>query len=71
VLILSRKIGERILVPAYGLAITVTAINGKAVRLAVSAPPEIDICRAELRGRGAFRCDDPEEPTTKPRALGR
>ena len=52
-LVLTRKVGERIVVPAYGLAITVSAVKGGAVRLAISAPPRIDIVRAELRERAA------------------
>jgi len=34
-LALSRKLGERILVPPCGLAVTVIAVEGKAVRLGI------------------------------------
>jgi carbon storage regulator len=47
-LVLSRKIGERILVPHCELSITVLAIEGSAVRLGVSAPTEIGVYREEL-----------------------
>jgi carbon storage regulator len=47
-LVLSRRVGERILVPQCGLSVTVVAVKGKTVRLAFSAPPEIDIFREEI-----------------------
>jgi carbon storage regulator CsrA len=39
-LILSRKIGERILVPHCELAVTVIAVEGKAVRLGIPSPEQ-------------------------------
>ena len=47
-LVLSRKIGERILVPHCELAVTVIAVEGKAVRLGISAPDEIAVYREEV-----------------------
>jgi carbon storage regulator CsrA len=47
-LVLSRKVGERILVPQCGLSVTVVAVNGKTVRLAFSAPARIGIFREEV-----------------------
>jgi len=47
-LVLSRKIGERILVPHCELAVTIVAIEGKAVRLGISAPDDIAVYREEL-----------------------
>ena len=47
-LVLGRKIGERIVVPQCGLTISVSAIHGNAVRLAISAPPEVDVFREEV-----------------------
>jgi carbon storage regulator CsrA len=41
-LVLSRKIGERIVVPNSELVITLLAIEGKSVRLDISAPGEVD-----------------------------
>jgi carbon storage regulator len=46
-LVLSRKIGERIVVPDCELVITVLAIEGKTVRLDISAPAEVDVHRDE------------------------
>ncbi len=47
-LVLSRKIGERILVPHCQLAVTVIAVEGKAVRLGISAPEDIPVYREEV-----------------------
>ena len=47
-LVLSRKIGERILVPHCELAVTVLAVEGKTVRLGISAPAEVDVYREEV-----------------------
>jgi carbon storage regulator CsrA len=47
-LVLSRKLGERIVVPQCRLTITVSAIQGNTVRLAISAPAEIEVYREEI-----------------------
>lgn len=47
-LVLSRKIGERIVVPDYGLEITVLAVKGQAVRLGLAAPAEVGVFREEI-----------------------
>ena len=47
-LVLSRKIGERIVVPHCELAVTVIAVEGKAVRLGISAPEDIAVYREEV-----------------------
>jgi carbon storage regulator len=47
-LVLSRKIGERIVVPFCDLTITVVAVEGNKVRLGISAPPEVGVYREEV-----------------------
>jgi carbon storage regulator len=47
-LVLRRKIGERIVVPHCGLAVRVIAIEGKTVRLGISAPEGIPVYREEF-----------------------
>jgi carbon storage regulator len=47
-LVLSRKIGERIVVPHCELAVTVLAVEGKTVRLGISAPADVDVYREEV-----------------------
>ena len=46
-LVLTRKLGERIVVPHCDLAVTVLAVEGKTVRLGISAPAEVDVYREE------------------------
>jgi carbon storage regulator len=47
-LVLSRRLGEGIVVPHSELAVTVIAIEGKTVRLGISAPDDIAVYRAEV-----------------------
>lgn len=46
-LVLSRKIGEQIVV-SDNITITVTRVNGNTVSLGIEAPKEIPIRRSEL-----------------------
>jgi carbon storage regulator len=50
-LILSRKLGERIVVPQCDLEVTVVAVEGRTVRLGISAPRELEIYREEVWAR--------------------
>ena len=50
-LVLSRKIGEKILVPQCRLSVTVLEINANRVRLGVSAPAEVGVYREEVEKR--------------------
>jgi carbon storage regulator len=47
-LVLSRKLGERVQVPQCGLSVTVVAIEGNVVRLGFSAPSEVGVYREEV-----------------------
>jgi carbon storage regulator len=47
-LVLSRKLGERILVPHCELSVTVVAIEGNTVKLGITAPGEVGVYREEL-----------------------
>ena len=47
-LVLSRKIGERIVVPDCGLSVTIVSVKGNTVRLGIEAPAEIGVYREEL-----------------------
>jgi carbon storage regulator len=47
-LVLSRKIGERILVPDCDLTFVIVGIEGNTVRLGVSAPAEVAVHREEV-----------------------
>jgi carbon storage regulator len=47
-LVLSRKRGEKIVVPQCSLSVTVIGVQGSTVRLGISAPPEVAVHREEL-----------------------
>lgn len=47
-LVLSRKIGERILLPDQALTITIVAVEGNRVRLGISAPADVPVYREEI-----------------------
>jgi two-component system, OmpR family, response regulator len=49
-LVLSRKINEKLLFPGIQAAVQVVAIKSGVVRLGVEAPPEVAVLRAELQG---------------------
>jgi carbon storage regulator len=47
-LVLSRKLGEQIVIPDRGVVLTVLALRGNEVRLGISAPSDVDVYRGEL-----------------------
>ena len=47
-LVLTRSIGEQIVVPECEVTITVVAVQGKKVRLGVSAPARLAVHREEV-----------------------
>jgi carbon storage regulator len=46
-LVLSRKVGDEIIINGH-IRITITALKGDRVRIGVSAPPEVQVDRAEV-----------------------
>jgi carbon storage regulator CsrA len=52
-LVLARRLHERIIIPAVMTAVEVTAVKPGFVRLGVEAPPEITVLREEVYLRGA------------------
>jgi carbon storage regulator len=58
-LVVSRKPGQQIVVPQYGLTVTVVAVQGNTVRLGISAPAEIAIHREEVWRRIRQLTDSP------------
>jgi carbon storage regulator len=57
-LVLSRKLGERLVVPDFDLVVTVVAVHGNRVRLGISAPPDVHVYREEVW----LEIDQPAEP---------
>src|SRR4051812_14429274 len=50
-LVLSRKVNEKLLLPGINAAIEVVAIRAGVVRLGINAPPDVAVLRAELQAR--------------------
>lgn len=47
-LVLTRKVGESIVVPELGVLVTILGIQGNQVRLGISAPDDVPIYREEV-----------------------
>jgi len=47
-LVLSRKVGERIVLPGSDVVLTVLSTGRGQIRLGISAPPEVSVYREEL-----------------------
>ena len=58
-LVLSRKVGEKVVVPDCGLTITVLAVQGQRVRLGIAAPAQTVVHREEVWRRA--QSPDPEQ----------
>jgi carbon storage regulator CsrA len=58
-LVLSRKIGEEIVLPNRQVSIVVLGVQGTRVRLGIVAPPEEPVYRAELWKR-KIEAEDPD-----------
>ncbi|HVC92903.1 MAG TPA: carbon storage regulator [Pirellulales bacterium] len=64
-LVLSRKLREKIVVPQCQLSVAIVGIQGSTVRLGISAPPEVAVHREELwREIHAIGADVGEAETT-------
>jgi carbon storage regulator len=50
-LVLSRKLGEQIVIPYCEMTVTVVAIEGNNVRLGFTAPREVHVYRREVRDK--------------------
>ena len=66
-LVLSRKVGERILIGEQ-VAITVVRINATTVRLGIDAPSKLVVVREELAEGGKAQGTAVDQPT--PSAAG-
>lgn len=50
-LVLSRKVGEEIVMPEQGVVVTVVSVRGNRVRIGVTAPRGVSIYRKEIDPR--------------------
>jgi carbon storage regulator len=58
-LVLSRRVSEKLVLPELGLTITVLAVKGGAVRLGIEAPTQVTVLREELLQRDGSPVADP------------
>jgi len=47
-LVLTRRCGESLLVPQFGISLQTLEICGQRVRVGVSAPSDVDVYRVEV-----------------------
>lgn len=66
-LVLSRKVGQKIVIPGLDAEIAVVAIKGQAVRIGITAPEEVVIRRAEVAGGKIAAGVIPGGPAAPPR----
>ena len=57
-LVLSRKVGERVVIGG-GITVTVVSVQGNKVRLGIEAPPQVPVDREEIRALRAEFADKP------------
>lgn len=50
-LVLSRKVGERILLPQSDVSVSILRIRGNRVRVGICAPADVDVFRSEVWDR--------------------
>ena len=60
-LVLSRKVGERIWI-GDNISVTVVRITGGGVRIGIEAPPELAVVREELRKKIEEEAASADEP---------
>jgi carbon storage regulator CsrA len=53
VLVLSRRVGEKLVLPGLGVTVEVLAVKGRVVRIGIVAPPDVKVVRGELLGQPA------------------
>ena len=51
-LVLSRRLGDKILFPDLDITVEILQTNGKNVRVGIQAPPDVAVLRHELAGSG-------------------
>jgi carbon storage regulator len=50
-LVLSRRIGQKIVFPSMGVTVQVLSIQGSVVRIGIKAPAEVTVVRHEIADR--------------------
>ncbi len=50
-LVLTRKLGEEVIIPELGVRFTILGVKGNRVRVGIAAPPTLHIHRGEVQER--------------------
>ncbi len=58
-LVLSRRLHEKIVLPRLGITVQVVAIKGGAVQIGITAPPDVPIRREEILTKPRARAEQP------------
>jgi len=66
VLVLSRRLRQKIVLPGLNLTVQVLEIKGGTVRLGIEGPPEVPVLREELRGQRPTAVGEPPSPPQRP-----
>ncbi len=64
-LVLSRRLNEKLLFPGFETAVQIVGIRAGTVRLGIEAPDEVRVLRAEVPDRAAEWGPDPEPEFTE------
>jgi len=67
-LVLSRKCGEKIVIPDQNITLTILEIRGDRIRLGIEAPADVPVHREEIWQR-IRQFDEPAHVGAHPRGL--
>jgi carbon storage regulator len=67
-LVLSRKCGEKIVIPDQNIILTVLEVRGDRIRLGIEAPADVPVHREEVWQR-IRQFDEPAEAGTSPQSV--
>jgi carbon storage regulator CsrA len=70
-LVLSRRVNEKLLFPDLGVTVKVLQLAGSTVRIGIEAPPEVRVLRHELHGESASGAPQAEAPAWNHRVRNR
>jgi len=62
-LVLTRRIGEEIVLPGVHVRFILLAIRGGRIRVGVTAPTTLEVLRGELSSDGTLDLHDPNHPS--------
>jgi len=67
-LVLSRRVGEKIILPGLNVTVQVIAVKGRVIRLGIEAPRPVTVLRAELHRQGVSPLENQQATGEHPAA---